>query len=124
MSETEKPDALRRKLLATLAGAAYTVPFVATLTHATRAEAQAQESTTPGGGNGGTDPEQSTPDTEPGAQGQGPDHRPAAPGEGGRGVNTGRNPGKGHTDDAGESTANLANQPKRGRFDDPGPGFA
>ncbi|MCB1389056.1 MAG: hypothetical protein KDK12_07960 [Rhodobacteraceae bacterium] len=91
------PDTQRRALLrAVLAGgAAFALPVVATLAPATgalAAPATGSESEEPHGQPG-----------TPGAPGQGPANRPAEPGAGGRGFNSGINPGQGHDDGGQES---------------------
>lgn len=116
MDSHDELDPERRALLTSVlaGGAIYAMPVVATLAAsdamAQTAGAASSQSSEPGGGAEGSEPSGSQsgeptggqPDV-PGQQGRGPDNRPADPGAGGRGRNTGRNPSHGaqSSDDGG-----------------------
>jgi hypothetical protein len=113
LAKTQDLDARRRSLLTSVlaGGAVYALPVVATLS-ATKVAMAADSS---------DDGSPGRPDN-PGSPGQGPDQRPAAPGEGGRGRNTGKNP---HFDDPAQSSQDASDASDY--FDGigkGGPGFA
>ncbi|MBS0124579.1 hypothetical protein [Thetidibacter halocola] len=97
MADIPELDTKRRRLLTQVlaGGAIYALPMVATLSVATSAGAQEQSTSDPDTGGGGAqsgDPGNDGQPEVPGAAGNGPDRRPAPPGERGRGRGTGRNP--------------------------------
>ncbi|MBF9060332.1 hypothetical protein HKCCSP123_14195 [Rhodobacterales bacterium HKCCSP123] len=114
------PDARRRALIASVlvGGATYALPVVASLGGTRPASAAGTSGPETGGGR---------PD-HPGTQGNGSPQRPADPGEGGLGRNTGDNPHHGDTQQDSEEPGRsgdrtgASTEEEAGYFDGIGPG--